>query len=130
MAQVNNQINKSNLEAAFDYYWRIFDGPSLKQEYRFDTKRRWRFDRALPDNLIAIELDGGTFNQGRHTRGTGYSADCEKLNTAILAGWRVFRLTSDMLQNDPQKHIGQIIQFIQGSNESHQTNPSNRLDYP
>ncbi len=128
MAQVKNKTSKSNLEASFDYYWRIFDGPSLEPEYRFDTKRRWRFDRAYPDNLIAIELDGGTFNQGRHTRGMGYSADCEKLNTAILAGWRVFRLTSDMLQNDPQKHVGQIIQFILDSNETYQRHTPNRLN--
>lgn len=103
---------QSDLEAAFDYYWRVLDGPPVEAEYQFHPTRKWRFDRCHPRTLTAVELDGGTFSQGRHTRGAGYSADCEKINTATAAGWRVFRLTSDMIQNDPQKHIGGIIEFI------------------
>lgn len=105
-------MGQSNLEAAFDYYWRVLNGPPVEAEYRFDKARRWRFDRCHPRTLTAIELDGGTFTQGRHSRGMGYSADCEKLNAATAQGWRVFRLTSDMLTKDPQKHVKQIIEFI------------------
>lgn len=103
---------QSNLEASFDYYWRVLNGLPVETEYRFDKTRRWRFDRCHPRTLVAVELDGGTWTGGRHSTGRGYSADCEKLNTATTQGWRVFRLTSDMLQSNPQKHIGQIIEFI------------------
>jgi very-short-patch-repair endonuclease len=60
-------------------------------EYRFAHPRRWRFDIAIPNERIAIELEGGVFTGGRHTRGTGYLNDMEKYNAATALGWRVLR---------------------------------------
>lgn len=74
--------------------------PEPVAEYRFDARRRWRFDLAWPDRRIAAEIDGGTWIGGRHTRGAGYRRDCEKLNAAELQGWHVLRFTSDMVQDD------------------------------
>lgn len=103
----------TDLEASFDTYWRILAGPDLEREYRFDTQRRWRFDRAFSLAKTAIELDGGTHNGGRHVRGDGYAKDCEKLNAATAQGWAVFRLTSDMLRDDPHGHLTPIIATIE-----------------
>lgn len=60
-------------------------------EYRFAPPRRWRFDIAIPSHKIAIELEGGVFTGGRHTRGTGYLNDIEKYTAATLHGWRLLR---------------------------------------
>ena len=68
-------------------------------EYRFHETRKWRFDFAYPDQQIAIEVEGGTWANGRHTRGKGYEADCEKYNTAALRGWTVLRFTGGMVKN-------------------------------
>lgn len=103
----------SDLEAAFDTYWRILAGPDLEAEYRFDMARRWRMDRAHKLARVAVELDGGTHIGGRHVRGSGYTADCEKLNAAAAQGWIVFRLTPDMLRDDPVQHIAPIIATIE-----------------
>lgn len=83
----------SPLEAAFDRAWTAIHGPPLVAEHRFNRQRRWRFDRAHLGAKVAIELEGGIWTQGRHTRGAGYKADCEKYNAAQAAGWTVFRLT-------------------------------------
>lgn len=66
-------------------------------EYRFHETRKWRFDFAYPEQQIAIEVEGGTWVNGRHTRGKGYEQDCEKYNTAALRGWAVLRFTSGMI---------------------------------
>jgi hypothetical protein len=58
----------------------------------------WRFDFALVDQKIAIEVEGGVFTRGRHTRGSGFTEDCTKYNAAVRAGWRVLRYTSSMVQ--------------------------------
>ncbi len=72
---------------------------SPTREYRFDDKRRWRFDFAYPDLKIAIEVEGGVYSQGRHTRGKGFTADCEKYNRATELGWSVYRYTTQQVKN-------------------------------
>ena len=67
------------------------------EQHKFHPTRKWMFDRAWPDRMLAVEIDGGTWSGGRHTRGSGYEKDCEKLNEAALLGWTVLRFTSNMV---------------------------------
>lgn len=69
----------------------------LVPEYRFNNERRWRFDYAWPDAGIALEVEGGVWSRGRHTRGAGFLKDCEKYNDAAVRGWIVIRVTPDTL---------------------------------
>lgn len=105
----------SDLEAAFDFHWKALGYPPVwLAEFRatcFGT-RRFRLDRAEPNTLTAVELDGGTWTGGRHVTGAGYSRDCVKHNMATAAGWRVFHLTADMLALDPAHHLGQIAEAM------------------
>jgi very-short-patch-repair endonuclease len=66
-------------------------------EYRFAPPRRWRFDYAWPTQRIALEVEGGAWTRGRHTRGKGFIADMEKYNVATVMGWRLLRVTPDQL---------------------------------
>lgn len=81
---LENQLTKQITQAGL---------PEPVRELRFHPDRRWRFDFAWPDALVAIEIDGATWTQGRHTRGKGYESDCEKLNEAALMGWQALRVT-------------------------------------
>ena len=71
---------------------------SFVPEYRFHEKRKWRFDYFLPSLNTAIEIEGGIFSGGRHTRGAGYSRDCEKYNQAQVLGFRVLRYPAHELR--------------------------------
>lgn len=77
--------------------------PRPELEYRFAPPRRWRFDLAWPEPetvySVAVEIDGAVWTQGRHTRGSGYVKDMEKLNAAAELGWRVFRYTPQMVSD-------------------------------
>lgn len=103
----------SELEASFDYYWLVLEGPALVQEHWFDEVRHWRFDRAHLASRVAIEIDGGTWSRGRHVQPDGFAKDCAKINAATAAGWVVFRLTGDMLHGDPEGHLRPILDTIQ-----------------
>jgi very-short-patch-repair endonuclease len=70
--------------------------PEPEQEHRF-CERRWRFDFAWPERMVAAEVEGAIWVKGRHTRGSGYQKDCRKYNAATLLGWRVFRFTPAMI---------------------------------
>ena len=67
-------------------------------EYRFHPTRRWRFDASLPSELVSVEMDGGAWIGGRHTSGSGFVKDLEKMNAAVLLGWRVLRYTPQQIK--------------------------------
>lgn len=89
----------SQLENQFAFHLRCAALPTPEREVRFHSTRRWRLDFAWPSRMLAVEVDGGTWVQGRHTRPRGFEADCEKLNAAALLGWTVLRVTSDMVRD-------------------------------
>lgn len=66
-------------------------------ELVFHPTRKWRFDYAWPDTMIALEVEGAVWTQGRHTRGSGFVRDMEKYNAAACLGWRVLRVTPQQL---------------------------------
>jgi very-short-patch-repair endonuclease len=76
-------------------------------EFRFHPVRKWRFDFAWPALRVALEIEGGVYAKGRHTRGKGFEADIEKYNTAALLGWTVIRATTGQLQ------AGKAFQWIE-----------------
>jgi hypothetical protein len=71
----------------------------LVREHRFHPKRRWRIDIADVERKIAMECEGGTYSNGRHTRGVGFENDCEKYNNAVLLGWRILRFTRKIIES-------------------------------
>lgn len=90
---------KSALEEALAGQIRLARLPAPVREYRFHPTRRWRFDFAWPRERVAVEIDGGIWTGGRHTRGRGFIADCEKHAEAQLAGWTVLRVADRHVRN-------------------------------
>src|SRR5205823_2497115 len=103
------EIVGSALEVRFIRLWIALDGPRLVRERRFCPARKWRADFVHDPSNTMIEIEGGTFKGGRHVRGRGFQADCEKYNAAAVAGWTVFRLTGPMIS---AAHVQPIIDHI------------------
>lgn len=72
----------------------------LAIEYRFHPERRWRFDIAVPEYRVAFEVEGGSWMGGKHVNPIGFAKDCEKYNTALAMGWKVFRLVPQMITEE------------------------------
>jgi very-short-patch-repair endonuclease len=68
--------------------------PEPVREYKFHKTRRWRFDFAWTDHKFAVECHGAVWGRGGHTSGAGFTKDREKMNTALLDGWRVLEITT------------------------------------
>ena len=71
--------------------------PEPEPEYRFAPPRRWRFDWAWPEQMVAVEREGGVWTQGRHCRPRGYKADMVKYSEAAIRGWCVLRFATEDL---------------------------------
>jgi very-short-patch-repair endonuclease len=81
--------------------------PEPQTEVRFHKTRKWRFDLAWPDKMIAVEIDGAIWVRGRHSRGAGMEADNEKINEAQRLGFRVFRFSTGQVTS------GDAITFLE-----------------
>lgn len=99
-AKRETQFRKSSsLEREFLFYLIAHSIPPAKQEYLFCPDRKWRFDFAWPGMMLAVELEGAIWTNGRHSRGPGILNDMEKYNWAVVHGWRVLRYSRDNLRN-------------------------------
>lgn len=69
--------------------WRGYGLPAAVAEHRFHPARKWRFDFAFVSQKVAVEVQGGIWTRGRHTRGAALKQEWEKLNAAAAMGWRI-----------------------------------------
>jgi very-short-patch-repair endonuclease len=72
---------------------------SFEQEYKFHPKRKWRADFHIVGNNILVEVEGGVWSGGRHTRGNGYIGDMEKYNAAVVMGYQVLRFSTEQVKS-------------------------------
>ena len=100
-------VSASDLEETLAMHMRAVGIPDPVREYKFDPKRRWRADFAWPELMLLVEVEGGIWTNGRHTRGKGFEADCEKYNEAALDGWTVLRFTGTHIKD------GRALQMIE-----------------
>jgi hypothetical protein len=73
--------------------------PEPIAEYKFCEGRKWRADWCFKSLGVLVEIDGGSFIGGRHTRGAGFEEDIKKHAEAICLGWSVLRVTPIMVKN-------------------------------
>ena len=128
MPKIENEITKDQYAKALkkaarekgeNEFARQLDeaGWFYQRECRFHPTRKWRSDFIIADpgeinwvlgieDSILVEIEGGVWTRGRHTRGSGFIKDCEKYNTAAAMGWRVFRFPTGMVED------GSAIKFL------------------
>lgn len=82
--------------------------PAPTLEHRPLPPRLWRLDLAWPEHRVGVELHGGVFRQGHHTRGRGFCDDREKMNTLQLAGWVVLEYATATIEKEGPGIIGNV----------------------
>lgn len=106
-------MRKSAIEQAFGYIAKLNGVPQWETEHRFHPDRKWRFDFAWPEFKVALECEGGVYTHGRHTRGTGFTKDCEKYSTAAAMGWRVLRFTGEQIHREPKLWVRLLMEALE-----------------
>jgi hypothetical protein len=94
---------KSLLTQALDYAFLSGEAPQFEApepEYHALGDRR-RFDYAWPARKVLVEVHGGVFISGGHTRGSGFIADRQKMRSAAIDGWLVLEYVTTELEEDP-----------------------------
>ena len=110
IAAALRQVETSPLAARFEGLWRQLGGPELAREYRFHPARKWRADYCHTATKTIVELEGGIFSGGRHSRGgRSFLADIDKYNAAAMLGYTVLRLGTGQVD---AAHVGEIVECV------------------
>jgi very-short-patch-repair endonuclease len=90
----------SSLEKLLTFYILAeLDIPQPTFEYKFHTKRKFRWDMAWVDQKLAVEVLGGIWIKGGHNTGKGITRDCEKLDEGVKLGWKVLQFTKEQIES-------------------------------
>lgn len=87
--------------------------PPFTRQARFDKKRQYKADFLFDAQKLIVEVQGGTWNGGRHVHPKGYEDDCERMILAQLNGFRIIYVTSDMVWDG--RALSWIIKLIDAS---------------
>lgn len=107
---------QSKLEKQFAMQIRAKGLPQPEVEYRFCAElvgagkglrkrlddaglKDWRFDFAWLAPKLAVEINGGNWVRGRHTRASALKSEYAKLNAAQKHGWTVLTYDGAMVKS-------------------------------
>ena len=107
-------IRRAKPKKDYDKIYRIFELsitgaglPAVTREFKFAPPRRWKTDFAWPDFRLILEVEGGAYTHGRHTRGASYVADMEKYNELAIRGFFLLRVTPGQVET------GEALQVVE-----------------
>ncbi len=105
---------RSSLERGFySVFTTMFrSAPQPKREHKFHPTRKWRIDFCWPAHKVAVEIEGGVFIGGGHTRGLQFTQDCEKYNAMTMMGYRLLRFTTLDLRKRPIQCCEQVVELL------------------
>ena len=84
----------------------------FEREFKFHRKRKWKADFHITGKQILVEVEGGIWSGGRHTRGKGYIGDMEKYNAAVMMGYQVIRFSTEQVKSGLA--VQQIEKMVEG----------------
>jgi very-short-patch-repair endonuclease len=98
------------LEEKFLTLWEeFFPDISLEREMKLIEKRRFRVDFLEPKSKVCIEINGGNWVGGRHSRPAGLENEYEKNLLLATLGYQVICLSGKQITEDNLYKIEYII---------------------
>ena len=75
--------------------------PVPQTEFQFHATRKWKADVCWPyiTNPLIVEVDGGLYVNGGHTRGAAREKDYERDAEALKLGYRILRVSPGQVKS-------------------------------
>lgn len=99
----------SYLENQFLDLWQCLNPDlPLEREKKLIPRRQFRFDFVYEPAKVVFEINGGVWRKMGHSSGKGINRDYQKLALAQMQGWRCFLLSSEMIDFEWVKQLGEF----------------------
>jgi very-short-patch-repair endonuclease len=100
----------SDIEETLAFQMKAYNLDPLRQ-YKFHPKRKYLADFCIPEHLLIVECNGGTWMaKSGHSTGIGISRDYEKSNCAQKMGYRYLQYTRKEVEDGSA--ILEILEFL------------------
>ena len=87
-------------------------GPCIRARLLKAGLKDWRADFAYPSSMLLIEVEGGGWSGGRHTRGAGFEEDLIKYQAAMRLGYNVYRCSGAMVKSGDALKTIEILMWM------------------
>ena len=117
---VMKRKRERGLERTFMTYWKWAGGgdDDWETDYKFDLPNsKMEYDFAMPALRIAVEVNGGQNRGGKSGHGNweGLERDAVKINRSLVLGWRLWILTTSMVN---PRWVGEVYQYVKEQREA------------
>jgi len=121
----------SRLEDCFIFHANAMKLPHYEREYRFAAHhvglgkgirqrlkdadmQDWRYDFFFPDSKLAVEINGGNWVQGRHTRADALQSEYRKEYASDVCGHVLIKFDGEMVKSgEAIQRTKQMIDLIE-----------------
>lgn len=116
---VRDAENKK-LEDALEWHLKRLKITGYERQAMFHPTRQWRADFLWgPPAMLMVEVDGGTYTGGRHTRGKGFEEDREKDHAAAILGFTPLHFTARQVTSGDAAEVIKTYLSYYGSANQH-----------
>ncbi len=93
------RAKRSEPEEHLAFQLKAVKAPLFERQFRITPERKFMADFYFPTGKLVVEVDGGGWINGRHSRGDGMDLDAEKSALIALLPARLMRVTPKHIYN-------------------------------
>lgn len=99
-------MSSEDITGLLAFQLKAHHAPQFDREFRICPERKFHIDIYFAKERLAVEVDGGGYINGRHSRGYGMDSDAEKSALIARLPARLLRVTPRWVKN------GHAVQWI------------------
>ena len=93
------RTKQSEPEENLAWQLKVAKAPIFERQFRITPERKFMADFYFPVGRLVVEVDGGGWVNGRHSRGDGIERDAEKSALIAQMPARLIRVTPKQINN-------------------------------
>lgn len=91
-------VKEATAEDTLAFQLKQVKAPLFERQFRITPERKFKADFYFPVGRVVVEVEGGGYINGRHSRGAGMESDAEKSALIAQMPARLIRVTPSQVK--------------------------------